>query len=456
MRFNRFILPILITGLLAMPFVSCSDDDDIPDTNEETGNGNDNSGEEAQTPEDIDPEDGELNTNSQSVSFDNAVTIAFSGTTATVVNPFAGEGVTVDTDGAHVTITSTLTDTELNYILSGITTNGSVKIYGSYKFGLVLNGVGITNPTGAAINNQCGKKTTVTVVDQTNNRLIDGSSYTAVDGEDMKGTFFSEGQLNFYGKGNLEIRGKYKHAICVDDYFRMYEGNITVKEAASDAIHANDYIRIDGGTIKAISTGEGFDCEKGYVAINGGDIQLTTTGQKGHAIKSYTYTTVTDGSVTLLVSGIASKGFNTTGDLTISGGTINITTSGGAYYDTDDKDISSAAGIKCDGNLVIDNGKITIYSSGAGGKGINVDGTLTINDGTITVTTTGDQYKYNSSNDTAAKAIKSDGDLTVNGGTITAAPRKPKRRDSKAKPPFTLKGVWSKSRPTMMRSMPQP
>ncbi|MCD8186993.1 MAG: carbohydrate-binding domain-containing protein, partial [Rikenellaceae bacterium] len=305
----------------------------------------------------------------------------------------------------------------------------------------------ITNPVGAAITTQCGKKTTVILVDGTNNRLIDGPDYSsAVSGEDMKGTFFSEGQLVFEGtdylagNGNLEVRGKYKHVICSDDYFRLNSGNIVIKEAASDAVHANDYIRIDGGSIKTLSEGEGLECEKGYVVINGGDIQLTTTGEKGHGIKSKEYLTVTDGTITILVSGTASKGINVTEDIDIRGGTIHITTTGDAYFDEQDNDTSSCAAIKCDGDMRIENGTIVTYSSGSGGKGLNVGGALTIEDGRITVTTTGDQYVYDRNHDTAAKAIKSTGNLTVNGGTITIRTSKTEAEGLESKATLTING----------------
>lgn len=434
---SKHLIILLLAGFQAISFASCSSDDDIPETEEVT---DENKGTEAETPEDIDPEDNDLSPNTQDITLDNAVTIAFSGiATPTINNPFEDTGVTISTNGAHVTVTSTITGTELNYVLSGITADGSVKIYGEYKFGLVLNGVGITNPNGAAINNQCGKKTTVTVVDNTNNRLIDAAEYIYTDGEDMKGTFFSEGQLIFEGNGNLEVRGKNKHAICTDDYFRINEGNITVKEAAGDAIHANDYISIDGGTVKIVSAGDGADCD-GYIEINGGDIQITTTGQKGHGIKAGTYATVNDGNITILVSGVASKCFNITEDLTIYGGTLNLTTTGNAYFDTDDQDTSSAAAIKCDGNLVVENGEITIYSSGSGGKGINVTGTLTLNDGTVKVTTTGGQYVYSNLYDTAAKAVKSDGNLTVNGGTLIISTSKTEAEGLESKATLAING----------------
>ncbi|WP_239059550.1 carbohydrate-binding domain-containing protein [Bacteroides sp. 224] len=408
----------LITGMLCAAFfcmTACSgtDHDPFPEENN-TGNSNNTNEEEEDY---VDPGDDTLVTNSQVLSLDNMVEIDFSSSTFS--NPFEGNGVTISNNNGHVVITSTITDKELNYVLSGITNNGSVKIYGEYKFGLVLNGVGITNPKGAAINIQCGKKITVTVVDKTNNRLIDSENYEMIDGEDMKGTFFSEGQLNFYGNGSLEIRGKYKHAICTDDYFRIYEGNIWIKEAASDAIHAKDYTKIEGGTLTTVSNGEGIDCD-GYIEINAGTLDILTLNQKGHGIKSGEYISIQGENTSIVASvrGIASKCINATGDVTISSGTLNLKTSGNAYYDTDDQDTSSSAAIKCDGNLFIDGGSITIKSTGSGGKGINVDGTLTINNGTVSVTTTGGQYVYDRNNDTAAKAIKSDGNLTVNGGSI--------------------------------------
>jgi hypothetical protein len=361
--------------------------------------------------------DDPLKPNSQTTDMENAISISFEDNgTVTVNNPFANNGVTVEISGEHVTVRSTRTDVELNYILSGITDNGSVKIYGEYRFGLVLNGVGITNPSGAAINIQCGKKVTVTVIDNTQNRLIDGTNYVYTGGEDMKAALFSEGQLNFYGNGLLEVRGKNKHAICSDDYIHIYNGNINIKEAASDGVHANDVVLISGGSINVRSAGDGIESEKDAVEIAGGEIGVITTGEKGHAVKSAGNTTVSGGNITLTVYGNGSKCFKTSGDMTISSGIIAINTAGNAFYE--DGDITSSAGIKCDGKLTVNGGDITIVSAGTGGKGISADGDIVINNGNITVTTTGGQYVYSRNYDTAAKAIKSDGNLTVNGGTI--------------------------------------
>jgi hypothetical protein len=394
---------------------SCSTEEDP--TTEETVDRENNP--EDEDTEYEDPGDDDLDTNSQDLEYENMVGIDFSGSNATITNQFDGKGVTVQNNNGHIVIKSTITDKELNYVLSGTTDNGSVKIYGEYKFNLYLNGVGITNPTGAAINIQCGKKISVTLVEATTNRLVDGETYTEVNGEDMKGTFFSEGQLTFNGTGTLEVRGKYKHAICTDDYFQINNGNIVIKEAVSDAIHAKDYAQISGGTITSRSVGEGIDSD-GYILVEGGTLDITTTGKKGHGLKTGEYITIdSNGAINITAKGTAAKCLNSDTDISILKGNLILETTGSAYYDTDDADISSAAGIKCNGNLVIESGNITINSSGTGGKGINVDGTLTIHNGVIAVTTTGGQYTYDRNNDTAAKAIKSDGNLTINDGTIT-------------------------------------
>ena len=387
--------------------------------------------------------DGDLNTNSQNVSYDNAVLIAFSSTDVTVTNPFDNKGITVQTTNGHVVVTSSITDKEINYVLSGITPDGSVKIYGEYKFGLILNGVGITNSAGAAINIQNKKRCNITVVDKTNNRLIDGSNYVVTDGEDMKATFFTEGNIVFEGSGNLEIRGKYKHALCTDGALTFNNSTLNIKEAVSDGIHTNDEITISGGSITVRSVGDGIESEskKNPILITGGDITVVTTGEKGHGIKSkFDINIGTDGKIYVTTYGAASKGIKPSGNITISSGDISVSCAGDAIWDADEADISSAAGIKCDGNFMMEDGTLTLLSTGKGGKGISADGTLTINGGTVTATTTGDQYVYDKNNDTAAKAIKSDGNLTVNGGVIKIRTSKTEAEGLESKTTLTITG----------------
>lgn len=418
----------LVSSLL----VSCSIDD-ILDTDDDEG---------------IDYNvDEDFDTNSRDSVFTDAVTITFTASGVNIDNPFLTKGVSVAETNGHVVVTSTITDTEVNYVLSGNTADGSVKIYSDYKFGLIFNGVSIINTDGPAVNIQSGKKVSVQLVKGTSSRLVDSSVYTETGNEDRKGAFFSEGQLVFDGEGSLLVIGRYRHAICSDDYIQINNGTIMVEVAAKDGIHVNDYFQMDGGTLAVKALSDGIECEEGYVIINGGTlrinsaddgiaasyegsdidpyiringgtININTTGVKGMGIKTESSLTVNDcDELNISVSGDGSKAFKTGGDLTIVDGTMTLSTTGSAFYDTGERDITSPAGIKCDGNFLMKGGDLTINSTGSAGKGINVDKTLVVDGGTLSVTTSGGQFRYGNE-DSAAKAVKSDGNLTINGGSI--------------------------------------
>ena len=284
-------------------------------------------------------------------SFSETVSIVYADNEATVST--LPDGVEAIVDGAGVIINSTIKG--VAYELKGSSSNGYFKIYSEKKFHLTLNGVSLTNPTGAAINIQSGKRVFVTLADGTSNSLVDGTSYNTPDDEDEKGTFFSEGQLVFNGKGSLEVTGNKKHGIVSDDYIRFRTGtNIYITASNGHGIKANDYVAIGGGVLN------------------------------------------------IEVSGTAKKGISSDGYVLVSGGRTTILT----------------AGIKADLYFQMEGGQLNIKSTGAGGKGINTDGEIIINDGDIQVITTGQTFTYSSDLDSKAKGIKSDTDVTVNGGTI--------------------------------------
>jgi trimeric autotransporter adhesin len=322
------------------------------------------------------------------------ISIVYSGTTATVTNPYQGHGIDITTSGADVIVKSTITDTEVSYVLSGTASEGSFKIYSNYKYGLILSGVSIANADGPAINIQSGKKCTLTLTAETTNTLADGSSYTK-SSEDQKGTLFSEGQIVFQGTGTLNVSGKYKHAIVSDDYISVTAGIINVTSASSDAIHVGEYYKQSGGTVTLASTGDGIDSE-GYISISAGTLNVASTSDDVKAIKSAGYITVTGGTVGVTVSGAQSKGFKAAGITTLSGGDITVNTSGAAVLAASGSgyDPSYCTAIKADSTLNITGGTITLTASGVGGKGISGDKDINITGGTLKVTNSGNGATY--------------------------------------------------------------
>lgn len=294
-------------------------------------------------------------------------TIVWNGSNVTITNPLSSAGVTITANGGDVAIVSTASD-EVEYILSGSSTDGSLHIVSTKKFQLTLNGLTLTNGDGPAINSQSGKKGTILIQSGTTNTLTDSKKY-ASSTEDQKGTVFSEGQLIFKGDGTLNIYGNNKHGICSDDYIDIRSGVINVLSAAKDAIHANDSVLISGGTITLTPSGDGIDCD-GKIAISDGVINITTTGD-------------------------AAKGIKSNDDIFVSGGDITITQSGNK--EIADGDVSYCMGLKADTTVNISGGTILINSSAEGAKGIK--GTLGVQTtgGNITVNLTGAGGTYSKS-----------------------------------------------------------
>ena len=302
----------------------------------------------------------------ENTSFAKTITITFSKSGAATVS--GDDAGIVSINSNDVTATNN-TETIIRYVLTGETNDGFFKLYSSKKQAIVLNGVSITNPDGAAINNQSKKRTFIVLNDGTKNYLTDGTNYSdATDNEDMKACFFSEGQLVFSGSGYLEVDANCKAGIRSDDYVRtMPKSNIFVDASSGNGIRGNDAVIVTGGVIN----------------VN--------------------------------VTGTADKGISTDGEIRIDGGRTTILTSGGYEYDEEDKDYTACSGLKADSVVTINGGELNIMSTGTGGKGINCDDKININDGVIRIITTGKRQK-DSKGSVSPKGIKADGNITVKGG----------------------------------------
>ena len=302
----------------------------------------------------------------ENTTFDKTITVTFSQSGNASVS--GDESGIVSINGNDVIATNN-TDLVIKYVLTGETSDGFFKLYSTKKQAIVLNSVSITNPDGAAINNQSKKRTFIVLNDGTKNYLTDGANYSdATDSEDMKGCFFSEGQLIFSGSGYLEVDANCKAGIRSDDYVRtMPKANIWVDASSGNGIRGNEAVILTGGVVN----------------IN--------------------------------VTGTADKGISTDGEVRIEGGRTTIFTSGGYEYDSDENDYSACSGIKADSVININGGELNIKSTGTGGKGLNCDDEININDGVVRIITTGKRQK-DSKGSVSPKGIKADGKINVSGG----------------------------------------
>lgn len=331
-------------------------------------------------------------------TFTRLVTVTYSGTNASVSGYSAvADVMDVSVSGAGVTITYTGSENVV-YKLAGTASNGFFKLYSSKKQALWLSGVSITNGSGAAINNQSGKRTFV-YVDGTNT-LADGSSagYSTTGDEDMKGVFFSEGQLIFSGPSS----GTNKLTVTANN------------SQSKSGIVSDDYIRMLANATVSVISGSG----------------------SGHGMKANEYVQISDGTLSITTKAAMKKGITSDDYVLVEGGNTTVTVSGGVAYDSEDSEYTGTAGIKADNYFAMTGGTVTITNSGSGGKGIRAgsydfyaanSNSLSdsyISGGKLTITTTGSE-----SNDVSAKAIKIGfkekvsnsykyaGNLLVKGGT---------------------------------------
>lgn len=432
-----------------------------------------------------------ITTTDQSIA-DNTVSVVYGYSSASVkIAGNIAQYVNVDVEYGHVSIkqSSDVSDTtcgEITYVLSGDCTNGEFSLEGSYKASIELDGLTLTNPRGAAIDIENGKRIALRVKENTVNTLTDGESGS------QKAALYCKGHLEFKQKGTLNVIGNKGHAIAAKEYIEIKNAKINILSAKKDGISCNQYFLMESGELQISGTGDdGIQVEykdnadreaedTGSITIKGGTLNINVTADAAKALKADGDFIMTKGDLTAAVTGGGvwdasklktkasscigvdgnlsisggtlnltatnggGKGINVDGDCLISGGTFNISTSGGmmAYVNgsvnnnyTGNADRlssdykSSPKGIKVDGTIVIDDGNFTIETKGNGGEGLESKKTITINGGKITIRayedgTNSSSHTYINGGEIevttgTGDAIDSNGNIYIAGGKMT-------------------------------------
>jgi hypothetical protein len=346
----------------------------------------------------------------------NAVTIDFNGSVASISNPYAANGVSITTTQADVSVVSEKQDVE--YIVSGNTSTGSLTIQSSKNIKLTLESVQITAETLPAI--QIMSDVTTEIVLNGTNTLSDDVNNT------KNATLISKGGFVFNGYGTLKISGLAKHAISSSKDIHVENGTVTIPTAASDGFHSEGFW-MDAGSLNITATGDAIDAGELTTVINGGNISIVSSAEDTKGIKGDAGVTVNGGTITMKVSGAQSKGISSKKNVAITGGNITVETSGATILEAVGSgfDPSYCTAIKATNEIIVSGGTITIncLKAANGGKALSADGDITITGGYIHLTTAGDGAVY--TNETGVKdsysaaCIKSDANISLLGGTIT-------------------------------------
>lgn len=299
------------------------------------------------------------------------------------------------------------------YNLSGTISSGMIYVSSDEPVKLVLDGVTVNNPNGAAIFCADGQLT-VEAADGTENVLTDGD-YTYE--RDFESKTENEPNAAVFAKDDLEICGS---------------GKITVTSSANNGIVCKDALSVSDCTLYVSAANNGIKGKDSFSAENAS----ITVKSGGDCIKT---DNTEDGSMNIIGCTLdlssGEDGIQADGLLTLSGGTINIETTGDVKNNTDlsSKGIKageiSAAGC----SATINSTDHAIHSSGAAmiesgsyilsstfGKGVSAHGDLTINGGEFSVlsSTEGLESKaVMNINDGKINIFATDDGLNTGGGT---------------------------------------
>ena len=181
----------------------------------------------------------------------------------------------------------------------------------------------------------------------------------------------------------------------------------------------------DGGDQKACMT------VKGHCEFQGGG-SLIINGRGKHALKSNEYVEVKATTGRLSLVSTVKDGIHTDEFVLVKGGMLDITTTGGGYWDDEDMKTKAPSCINAVGSVTILSGTLNLLSTGDGGKGVSSDSCFVMSGGSMTVRTQGRRYisdRYDGdlhdidaipdSLKNSPKAVKSDLGIGISGGRVS-------------------------------------
>ncbi|MCC2177814.1 carbohydrate-binding domain-containing protein [Agathobaculum butyriciproducens] len=295
-----------------------------------------------------------------------ATLVTLTDSSATAKGKYTGYEI----DGTDVSITAAGT-----YVFSGDCDNGSITVKkGVTGVTIVLNGLTLTNDDSAAITLNKTAEASLIAAAGTTNTVADteGSS-----DENAAVKVKSGAALAIGGTGALTVDGNAKNGIkgAADAVITVAEVKLNIN-AADDGLSCDDELNITGGTLSITAGGDAVKASP-----DTGDTENPDTTSLGNV-------TISGGTLTL---NAIEDGIQADGDLTISGGTFDVTANGGHTTALTD-DSASCKGFKAGKTLTVTGGTLTVDSAD---DALHAGTDVTISGGTLTLATGDDGVHAN-------------------------------------------------------------
>lgn len=237
---------------------------------------------------------------------------------------------------------------------------------------LVFDDLQLTSLNSPPILIQNAKKVIIYLMPGTENSLQD----SAASQSEERACLFSRDDLTITGEGSLEINANLNHGIKANDDLLIWNTTLNI-DATNHAISVHNQLGMSGASITLTSGGDGIHVENdteplvSLLHIDSGSLVITSAQD---SLSSSGEIWITGGTLNL------TSGVNSTSATTSMKGikaSHTIWLSGGTYVIRSQED-----GIHSNGQITIDGGE---YSISAKDDGIHADNQLIINGGTITI-----------------------------------------------------------------------
>lgn len=348
------------------------------------------------------------------------VFITYQNNIVTIDNPYGPDAIETYIDDARATLISHVGKKGVVYYLSGSSSNGGFDFTPDKGYTLVFDNLSLSSDQAPIVLNKGlddeSYAATVHLIGKS--ELADGSGNNLKSAIYTKSKL-KISQDSLTNAGELTIQGKKQHAINSSKRIEIYSGTVSIDQAEGDGINA-DGLEMYGGKLSIKNTkSDGVDCSE-LIYIEDGEISLSVSSDDSKGLKCDSVVEIKGGTLNATVTGNGSKAIRGKLKTAVSGGSLQISLEGKEPFPGTNNDYGYNAGISCDGDVEISgDANISIKGNGIAAKGINTDANVIFNGGETTIDLTGKQYDETVNKDTVScTGIKCDGKLTMNDGKV--------------------------------------